>query len=91
MMRSPFLDYRAALRLMFRGSELVLTNGKRAEYSVSPGGPVRALILPSSLSGTPSATQPTPDFWPTRRNPGNFTNHHNDVELCRVTAQPGRH
>jgi hypothetical protein len=40
MMRSPFLDDRAALRLMFRGSELVLTNGKRAEHSVIPGGPV---------------------------------------------------
>jgi hypothetical protein len=41
MIRRPArLHYAAALHRMFRGSQLIRTNGKRAEYEVSPGGPV---------------------------------------------------
>jgi hypothetical protein len=38
--RAVSLHYAAALHRMFRGSQLIRTNGKRAEYEVSPGGPV---------------------------------------------------
>jgi hypothetical protein len=41
MIRRPAkLPYAAALHRMFKGSQLIRTNGKRAEYEVSPGGPV---------------------------------------------------
>jgi hypothetical protein len=41
MIRRPAkLHYAAALQRMLRGSQLIRTNGKRAEYEVSPGGPV---------------------------------------------------
>lgn len=34
------LPYPAALQRMFRGSQLLRTNGKRGEYEISPGGPI---------------------------------------------------
>jgi hypothetical protein len=41
MIRRPAkLRYPTALQRMFKGSQLIHTNGKRAEYEVSPGGPV---------------------------------------------------
>jgi hypothetical protein len=41
MIRRPAkLHYAAALHRMFTGSQLIRTNGKRAEYELSPGGPV---------------------------------------------------
>lgn len=39
--RTPLrLDYRDALKRMFRGSKLIQTNNKRVEFSVTPGGNV---------------------------------------------------
>lgn len=36
----PRLDYSDALHRMFRGAKLVRTNGKRAIFDISPGGPI---------------------------------------------------
>jgi len=41
MIRRPVkLHYAAAVHRMFKGSQLIRSNGKHAEYEVSPGGPV---------------------------------------------------
>jgi hypothetical protein len=64
-----YLDYRVALRAMFRGSALMRTNGKRTEYAVSPGGPVSnataKLILEHSLCHPADAglLAGTPQSW----------------------------
>jgi hypothetical protein len=70
MIRHPVkLPYAAALHRMFKGSQLIRTNGKRAEYEVSPGGPVSdataAMIIEHTLCrpADPGLLASQPQSW----------------------------